>query len=323
MRILNENFMGDLQSGKLKPLLEFVRNDNTLDLQIRNGYINIYYRGGNLLKLEQKANNKYYSASFDKEYYEKLKLLHKDLIDPTLDPTSDLPKCISNEEDAKKWIGKFPLLKQIMNYYFTTKENKLEGEFEQLIVRENNYTPKMSNETDYFIIDTQYQNQIPNKCRFDLIALYWASGDRKQPKGKCTLAFIEIKYGNQALRGESGLEEHIKDLNDFIGNNDNFKTFKEEMIRLFKQKRDLELINFGKNKPAEINDSSLTKDPEVILLLINYNPRSKALIEVIKNIKETKDLKFKLKFATANFMGYGLYKEGIYNVEEFEEKFIK
>ena len=41
-------------------------NRNTLSLEIRDGYINIYYRGGNLLRITQKKNG--YSFHFDERY---------------------------------------------------------------------------------------------------------------------------------------------------------------------------------------------------------------------------------------------------------------
>ncbi len=55
-RGLYKEFMADLESGFLKELLELVKNDYTLDLQIRENYINIYYRSGNILRV--KADNK-------------------------------------------------------------------------------------------------------------------------------------------------------------------------------------------------------------------------------------------------------------------------
>ena len=45
---------------------EAVKKDHTLCLEIRENYINIYYRGGCLLKLEE--NDGKYRASFDRRY---------------------------------------------------------------------------------------------------------------------------------------------------------------------------------------------------------------------------------------------------------------
>ena len=69
MRLLSNSFMNDLvdHSGFLFPLLDRVKKDQTLMLAIRDGYINIYYRGGNLLRIREKSANTY-EAAFDENY---------------------------------------------------------------------------------------------------------------------------------------------------------------------------------------------------------------------------------------------------------------
>ena len=49
-RAISSKFMCDLMDGFLLPLTEQVRNDDTLMLALRGSYINIYYRGGSILK---------------------------------------------------------------------------------------------------------------------------------------------------------------------------------------------------------------------------------------------------------------------------------
>ena len=65
MRRLPKTFMNDLKNedGKLYPLLERIKKDDTLLLSIRNNYINIYYRGGNLVRISYGAKG--YKAFFD------------------------------------------------------------------------------------------------------------------------------------------------------------------------------------------------------------------------------------------------------------------
>jgi hypothetical protein len=67
MRGLSTTFITDLSGGLLNPILERVKNDSTLCLEIREGYINIYYRGGNIIEIREKKLGKYY-ASFDVKY---------------------------------------------------------------------------------------------------------------------------------------------------------------------------------------------------------------------------------------------------------------
>lgn len=71
MRKLSLNFMSDLKQrdGVLNPILERVKHDHTLMLAIRENYLNIYYRGGNILRLTEKCEG-VYEAWFDDNYNE-------------------------------------------------------------------------------------------------------------------------------------------------------------------------------------------------------------------------------------------------------------
>ena len=52
MRGLTPKFIADIKEAKLKSFLTIVKEDDTLSLEIRENYINIYYRGGNVFKIE-------------------------------------------------------------------------------------------------------------------------------------------------------------------------------------------------------------------------------------------------------------------------------
>ena len=58
MRGLSKKFMNDLSKpeGTLYPILERVRKDHNLMFAIRDGYINIYYRGGNIIRITQRGS---------------------------------------------------------------------------------------------------------------------------------------------------------------------------------------------------------------------------------------------------------------------------
>ena len=56
-------------SGRLFPVLEAVRADPQLDLEIRDHYVNIYYRGTNLMEIRQPASGREsLTTSFDRRY---------------------------------------------------------------------------------------------------------------------------------------------------------------------------------------------------------------------------------------------------------------
>jgi len=213
-------------------------------------------------------------------------------------------------ENVKKWIDAMPFLKHEMDRWFG-EHSKSEREFQQLMLRENNFG-KSAKSTDYFICDIEYQS--PNG-RFDLIAVHWPSSPtgRKNDKN-LGLAFIEMKYLDDALTGKAGLKEHIKDANDFLENQDNLKNIQKEMKVVFNQKQDLGLIN-NKKAIESFNDNK----PEYILALVNHDPAAKNLRKELNNLPPCPYAE--LKFAVSNFMGYGLYDQNIYILDSFLMRF--
>ena len=69
MRELSVSFFNDLMddNGLLHTIRERVKTDDTLLLAIRDGYINIYYRGGNILRIQEQGKG-VCQAFFDKQY---------------------------------------------------------------------------------------------------------------------------------------------------------------------------------------------------------------------------------------------------------------
>src|SRR5271157_3645121 len=59
MRKLSDDFMDCLKSGFLSGIIQAVRNDYDLNLEIRKGYLNIYFKGHSLLKLSEASSTRY------------------------------------------------------------------------------------------------------------------------------------------------------------------------------------------------------------------------------------------------------------------------
>ncbi len=300
-RKLSQQFMLNLQEGMLSPFLKQCKECLTLDLEIRENAVNIYYRGGNLIKIKE-LNATKYEIYFDKNY-----LVHnKELVE-------GLSKIITNEEIVQKWINLIPQLKHEMDLWFT-KHPKDEREFQQLLVRENN----LNQATDYFICDIEYTDI---GARFDAIAFEWESDgcSRRFFKGyKPKLIFIEKKYGDGALKGSASIDKHIRDMESFLSDDSRLQNIKEEMIESFKQKRDLGLIKSLDKNPNHITEVSDEK-PDFVFILANHDPDSSKLNQVLSKLKPMKHAN--LKFAVANFMGYGLYKQNLFSIEEFRKNF--
>ena len=157
MRKLSPTFIENLKSNYgLIELMYFIKHDGTLDLEIRENKINIYYRGGNTLGITETSKGEL-KFHFDNNYFLSFVALMQNSL-----PTLNL------ETNWKKY---FPIIKQGMDFYFS-EHPKEEREFQQLVVRENNYS-SIANSTDYFIIDIEYDNH--NSARFDMVALEWES----------------------------------------------------------------------------------------------------------------------------------------------------
>lgn len=298
-RGLNPDFEKDLLSGILKGVFDFVRKDYSLDLEIRENYVNIYYKGGNILKIAQRS--KKYLFDFDYKY------LTTDV--RYLEP--ELKECLYN----KNWLKYFAFAKHVMDLFFSV-HRKEEREYQQLIVRENNYS-SVSNGTDYFIIDIEYDNH--ENARFDIIALEWISEGSKRKLCKPYLPKIvifEMKYGDGALSGKAGISKHMNDFSVFISNPDSVKKFKEEMLFVFDQKRRLGLIpclQYSKNKHEVQN---VSEEIELIFILANHDPASTSLLKELNSCNT-----FSASFITSNFFGYGLYKSNVFNHCDFMNHF--
>lgn len=304
MRGLSESFHNDLLNGLLQPILERVKQDHTLMLAIRDGYINIYYRGGNLLKIEQADNA--YQTFFDEEYNK----VGKEL--------PSLPKTIKNQNDVKGWVEAFPHLKEIMDLYFSDTKKKVEREFQQLVVRENNFST-ISGETEYFITDIEYYVDSSRRTQGDMLAIRWLASQRKNGSN-CRPALIEMKYGDKALKGDAGLVKHLQDIDSLITNKKRYSDLLSTMETQFNQLDGLELLNFNRSIKGIRIKLNTNDKPEVIIILANHNPRSSILNSILNDSKidaYSRSPNFDLRFYVANFAGYGLHLDCMLTLTQF------
>ena len=67
-RYLSETFKDDLIEGELKQVLEIIRQDDTLMLELRGNKVIVYYRGGKLLEIKETEPHRYSFIAGDKKY---------------------------------------------------------------------------------------------------------------------------------------------------------------------------------------------------------------------------------------------------------------
>ena len=294
MRGLNSTFLRDLQGGLLVPLRRRVLADLSLCMELRDNYLDIYYRGGRLLNLRAKRGR--YLASFDQNYAKG----HGGASSLKLPGAS-----VQGPGDVTAWLETVPRLKLAMDLHFG-KHPKEEREAQQLLVRDNNFG-RVARGTDYFICDIEYAN---DHGQFDMVAVHWPSipTERKRSEGR-RLVLAEVKYGDGALEGPAGLSRHIKAVNAFLADAGRVQALKQEMVRVFNQKRALGLVNCGKDLAGFSNER-----PVLMLVLANHDPDSKVLRRVLGSLPSSPHAE--LCLATGCLMGYGLFDQAILPLDE-------
>lgn len=261
-RKLSDTLLGKLRHGEYEAIIKFAsKRENDLDVQIRDNYLNIYYRGGNLLRVHPS------NLWFDEFYFHRVrhggKILRKthlingsdtELWDSYKKRRDEMITELRKTGDMAKFCSE---MKKVMDEWFKDQEDNLhiahdEKEAQQQISMNNR------GETDYTVIDLEYavSKNSPFKYdglstkrvpRFDIIAV-----DRSGQ-----LYVIELKRGLGAIDGNSGIKSHIDCFEHSIGR-DHEGAFVDEMVELLKQKKALNLIDNG-----VFIDSS--KRPEFIL----------------------------------------------------------
>lgn len=302
-RGISDKFITDLKQGDLRLVLDSVLCDDTVCLEIRNNYINIYYRGGNMLRIAEKPSG--YSVTFDIKYCE-----HK-IND------SKYRNKILNAKTVFEYIEYIPFIKAEMDLYFY-EHPKIEREIQQHILRENNRISHAKN-TDYYIADIEYAN-MQNGSRFDMLAVKWPSTapSRKNWMG-LGLSFVEVKYGDNALVGAAGLKKHFKDMESFLSTYSASKICAETQ-RVFNQKIELGIVH-GLNKTTRISIEPDQKT-EFILLIANHKPASSVFKRELEIIMKTDIYKricvmTDVRIATSSLVGYGLYENSMLSLEDY------
>jgi len=296
--------MNDLKDkgGILYPILSRVRQDDTLMLAIRDNYINVYYRGGSILKVEETQTNQY-SAFFDSNY----NIMKFDI--PTLPPK------LLSKNDTSKWVVSFPQLKAAMDSWLS-KHNKPEREFQQLVARENNFST-ISNSGEYFITDIEFADSELG-ARFDMLALQWPARQRQSSKS-CRVTLIEMKYGDDQLEGEAGIMKHLQDMDSIINDKDKYTELVSIIETQFNQLYDLGLIKVNIVDDLKTIKLDTNIRPEVIFLLANHNPRSTKLKTIINALDIGHFSKLDIKFFVSSFAGYGMHSDCMLSFKQFQE----
>ena len=237
------------KEGKLGGLIEMVKNDDELVLQIREDYFNVYYKGGNMLKVSSEN-----SFQFDYNYFKcEISLDTQEQRKKRIDKRRSILESLKNTRDYKTFIDE---MKKLMDKYWIWLYNE---KHRSLHEKNTQHALCISNteSTDYTIIDLEFQVSTRKDCtyhyepsslprhpgiyvcekspRFDIIAV--RNSDRR-------LCVIELKNGLDALVGKSGIGDHADSFEGSIGKNPLAElTFTKEMEKVVSDKKRLKLLS--------------------------------------------------------------------------------
>lgn len=310
-RVVSKTFADDLKLGKLSTLLARIKEDDTLMLALRDGYINIYYRGGSLLRIEQKSTGGKYIATFDTKYNKK-----------NASPLPvQFPYPVNDEADSRALVDAIPALKYAMDRYFS-QHRKAEREFQQLVARENNCSP-ISNETEYFIVDIEVAGALPN-ARFDMLAVRWLRDERKK-QGTLVPVLIEMKYGSKAMEGDSGLNEHMEDAVSLRADKKSWDGLRKALEDQINQLDYLGLLNFNRATTVKHLQIDPKATPELVFMLANHNPASTKLSKLLTAMEApaADESGYDLLFFVSSFAGYGMHRACMLGLGEFKAMVAK
>ncbi len=284
MRKLSDNFFHCLKSGFLSGITEAVKQDPDLNLEIREGYINAYYKGNSLLKLTETKSHQY-KAEIHEKFLRGINL--------SLD---------FNEINIDQFIKHIPFLKQNIVKY---GKRSLETEYEQMIIRANNFEKR--NNSEYFIVDRQYANK---DGRFDLTGIFWDVKRGHKKNQEVPICLMEIKFAlntdirkvhNQLARYYKSIKLHAAEIAD-------------EMQIVFRQKIELGLYQQPPERLEALKTLSFSKyidQFQFILVLVDYNPNSTML-----DLQSLSSLPFANQVKVL-FNGFAMWQENVKPLSDY------
>ena len=237
-------------------------------------------------------------------------------------------------DDARAWVDAFSHHKQAMDIRFL-KHPKIEREYQQAVVRDNNRHAS-GDRSDYMIVDSEYAQSpaaFPERTynfRFDMVGLRWPVEGGSRRSGMVTAVIMEMKTGDAALASHPtgpegkelspGLAKHVRDIESFLAPDPDaatsgpYELLRAELQHTFETKQRLGLPSVPERmKGLEITE--MTQKPEVLFVIANHQPTSKAFGEELQRLPER--LYADYKVATVQWMGYALFAKNVQPLDDF------
>lgn len=247
MHKLMPTFLDTLKVGFLSEITKRVIKDRDLNLEIRENYLNIYYKGNSLLRLTEKSPQCYHPY-----------------VHPKILNGIQLPD-FTDKASVDHFMRNIPAIKD--NIVLLGKPS-LEIEYEQMIIRANNQEPR--NNSEYFIVDRQVT--AGKAGRFDLTGLFWERNGRKRGQ-TVPLCLFEVKFAlNQDIQD---VDQQLKRY--YLAIREKASELAEETEGIFRQKLELGLFRHPADRLEAMKTLKFSRDIDdfqFILILVDYNPYS-------------------------------------------------
>ncbi len=302
-KIISNNFVRDLQDGILRNILKYVKSDTTLAMELRKDCVNIYYRGGSLLKIKEVSEG-LYNGYFDKNYIS------------SVNSQGVLVECIKGIDDtskANKLIDYIPKIKQQMDLWMKIEmPDGGEREYKHIVAKENNYGI-VGKESDYFIGDIEYRGFLGSYL-FDMVGIKWSVNNTDTKK--LDLALFKMYYGSKNLELSKANLKGLSDIIEFLHDEKSLNLLKNDLKEIYKVKTLLGLLYPYKELEIDFSDKI-----EIVYVFANHNGENKKLKNILIDIKNSKQYEelskiANIKIATSSFMGYGLYERNMIDFDK-------
>ncbi len=312
---LPDKFMQDLRSGILNPLLQEIRADDTLLMGLRGSYISIYYRGGQLLKIE--AGNDGYKVIFDQRY-DPSDVLAGRLARHGCEDV--LKRRLRSIDDVVTLVEILSELKRLMDRHKKVQTG-LEREFQQVAARVNSRS-KSSNSSHYFITDIEHKY---GEARYDMLGVRWRRNIEHRDHKCLVPVLFEMKYGLDSLDGGSGMVEHLSTTLRHLKDEHFRSALASNLKAQFNQLSTLELLRYERGSSLE-EFSPVDNHFQIVFVLAEYVPHSEKLTGILKRCDdlmaesardfESAGLQVDLRFASASLCGYAMHERTMLTTDQ-------
>lgn len=208
----------------------YLKHKNEIIIGIRDGYINLYYNCDSIAKITCNSQSLMVEIS---SYF--------------TDDTSGKRTKVTSD-----YI--------VQHYEYIKKQSDKRKRFEKQAQARLFIDNNKNHASEWFCIDIEYART--DVCgRFDIIAI-----SKKTPH---QVALIELKYGNKALNGNSGIRNHIKDFYCFYKEK-SFKNLRSEIVSIVQR-----LNEIGVELPYSLHnlqEKEIVSSPAFYIIVLDNNP---------------------------------------------------